>query len=108
MTKKHFIALADFIRGANSDNRPFSEENLETLARFCSTQNPRFNRGRWLGYIHGTNGANGGKVKPRTLKDTDIMQDGDEYWENGKWNPCVAEDFNEPVANGGYEKVRRP
>lgn len=44
----------------------------------------------------------------RVLKKLEIMQDGDEYLENGQWHPCVAEDFNEPVINGGYEKVRRP
>ena len=40
MTKKNFIALADF----------------------CQSQNSNFNRERWLGYIAGTNGPNGGTL----------------------------------------------
>lgn len=58
MTKQHFIALADKIR-ANPE--AFSKEAIEKLADFCKAQNPRFNRNRWLGYLHGTNGPNGGK-----------------------------------------------
>jgi hypothetical protein len=34
-----------------------------TLAEFCRDQNGRFNRERWLGYIAGTNGKNGGAIK---------------------------------------------
>lgn len=71
MTKKHFIALADAIRyyntTAENDNkttaRPFTEPQLWMLASFCAEQNERFNRSRWLGYVAGTNGKNGGKVK---------------------------------------------
>jgi hypothetical protein len=58
MTKKDFIALADIIRmslGAFPPNAVFD------LANFCQERNPRFNRERWLGYINGTNGPNGGK-----------------------------------------------
>jgi hypothetical protein len=66
MSKKHFIALADRIREANSgmliNGQPiFTWDALEALADFCQSQNPRFNRERWLGYINGTNGPNGGK-----------------------------------------------
>ena len=59
MTKKHFIELADLIKV-----RPhcFSGLAVESLADFCQDQNPRFKRDRWLGYIRGTNGKNGGKV----------------------------------------------
>ena len=65
MTKKHFIALADAIR---SMIRHDDGESLEfagvvnTLADFCQSQNPQFNRDRWLGYIAGTNGKNGGRM----------------------------------------------
>jgi hypothetical protein len=77
MTKKHFIALADAIRKHKlvADEEaiertrfgalgalPFNNRQLETLADFCATQNPNFNRERWLGYIAGTNGKNGGKL----------------------------------------------
>lgn len=63
MTKKHFIELADAIREVNSDSSatPFTDWQVGALADFCQAQNPKFNRGRRLGYIAGTNGKNGGK-----------------------------------------------
>jgi hypothetical protein len=67
MTKKHFIALADAIRefqyshSAEADIQ-YEEIHLNHLADFCQAQNPQFNRERWLGYIAGTNGKNGGKL----------------------------------------------
>lgn len=87
MTKKHFIELADHIRKpgmmpasveiaiwrATPDN--VTEERIEMiklavmqavaseLADFCKSQNGAFDRDRWLGYIDGTNGPNGGPVK---------------------------------------------
>ena len=69
MTKKHFIALADNIRAANETAKAndleqyhFNPTQINVLASFCEQQNPNFNRERWLGYIAGTNGKNGGKV----------------------------------------------
>ena len=67
MTKKHFIALADHLQraGINRYNATFDRDGvLNVLANFCQSQNPRFNRSRWLGYIKGDNGPNGGRVKP--------------------------------------------
>ena len=67
MTKKHFIALADAIREHNRvayKEQPidhFSDELLNTLADFCQSTNPNFNRERWLAYIAGECGPNGGK-----------------------------------------------
>ena len=63
MTKKNFIALADTIKAQNSNpyDTPFTLSQLGKLADFCAEQNPQFNRSRWLGYIAGTNGENGGK-----------------------------------------------
>jgi hypothetical protein len=65
MSKKHFIALADVVKGhnANGERPTFSQEGIRVLADFCQSQNPRFNRQRWLEYIAGTCGKNGGKVK---------------------------------------------
>ena len=60
MTKKHFIALADFIK---RNEREFNNNQIELLADFCGYQNTRFNRSRWLQYIAGVCGKNGGKVK---------------------------------------------
>jgi hypothetical protein len=79
MTKKHFIALADAIRctkpehtGEYDDGTTVGmmeqrsqqwEHDVRSLAAFCESQNPRFNRARWMGYIKGTNGPNGGTPK---------------------------------------------
>jgi hypothetical protein len=69
MTKKNFIALADHIKHANlyarylahsTSDAPFTAEVLDTLADFCQSQNSNFMRARWLGYIKGENGKNGG------------------------------------------------
>jgi hypothetical protein len=71
VTKKYFIALADAIREHNRieqnamgvSAKLFTQEHLDTLADFCRSQNPAFMRDRWLGYIAGTNGKNGGEVR---------------------------------------------
>ena len=70
MTKKHFIALANAIRehntvkrnvfGKNAERMCFNVEQLDALADFCQSQNPNFNRERWLSYIAGEFGPNGG------------------------------------------------
>jgi len=59
MSKKHFIALADAIKKQGN----FQLDHLETLAEFCRSQNSNFKRERWLSYIAGECGPNGGKVK---------------------------------------------
>lgn len=73
MTKRNFIALADAISDFNRraqkaeyslGRRTFNNEQLTCLADFCRSQNPNFDRERWLGYIHGDCGPNGGKRKP--------------------------------------------
>jgi len=58
MSKKDFIKLADYVRGEG-----FTDAQLEVLASFCKSQNSRFMRDRWLGYIRGENGPSGGAVK---------------------------------------------
>ena len=67
MTKKNFIALADAIREHNRINsqyaNDFTKVYLETLSDFCQSQNPNFNRERWLSYIAGECGSNGGTIK---------------------------------------------
>ena len=64
MTKKHFVALADSIREHNriakqNGENAFAHDQLAALARFCASENPRFNRERWLNYIAGECGPNG-------------------------------------------------
>ncbi len=65
MNKKHFIALADLIRRYNKkmpNDEQFTSQQISELASFCREQNRRFNSGRWLDYIAGRCGPNGGKV----------------------------------------------
>lgn len=67
MSKKHFIALADSIRWhnrntADGDSSMFTQSHLNVLADFCKSQNGQFNRKRWLAYIAGECGPNGGEV----------------------------------------------
>jgi hypothetical protein len=64
MTKKDFIALADHIkRHNNTGGVPrFTWAQIESLADFCKSQNYAFLRQRWLDYIAGKCGPNGGKV----------------------------------------------
>ena len=60
MSKRDFIELADVIK---SDINDFHDGTIERLADFCASQNPRFNRVRWLDYIAGKCGPSGGAVK---------------------------------------------
>ena len=74
LTKKDFIALADIViawnartdenkGGSSQHGEPFYADSIHRLADYCAAQNPRFNRERWLAYITGTCGPNGGAVK---------------------------------------------
>ena len=65
MTKKHFIALADWMKDHSSKSLSggFTDSHIQSLANFCEAQNPRFNRQRWIEYIAGKCGKSGGKVK---------------------------------------------
>lgn len=63
MTKKHFIALAEVARRIRIIENPGTANRIITdLADFCAEQNPRFKRQRWLDYVEGKCGPNGGKV----------------------------------------------
>ena len=78
MTKKHFIELADAVKGitvpepelitpegsedeiANAESRYHAMGQelmrgrvIQVLADFCANQNDRFDRERWLAYIAG-------------------------------------------------------
>lgn len=61
MTKKHFIELADVLKRLKSKDQALNDTQLSALADFCYKQNPAFKRNRWLGYIEGVCGPNGGK-----------------------------------------------
>ena len=63
MSKKDFIALADFLKARTitpNNGGTFTLYQIEQLAEFCAQQNSNFNRDRFLGYIAGTNGPSGG------------------------------------------------
>lgn len=67
MHKREFVALADRLRseresdGLLSDLSPeHYEDVLSTLAGFCASTNDRFMRERWLSYVRGECGPNGG------------------------------------------------
>ena len=62
MSKKDFVELADRIKRENATGPSFfTPYQLGILADFCQSSNPDFKRERWLGYIAGENGKNGGK-----------------------------------------------
>lgn len=56
MSKKQFIALADKLRESRparrSNSLRFWSEMVESMADFCASQNPSFDRERWLDYVH--------------------------------------------------------
>lgn len=66
MSKKDFIALADALRaekpGANWDaNKHVQWEcDVKAVADVLARDNPRFMRGRWMEYVNGLCGPNGG------------------------------------------------
>jgi len=67
MSKKHFIELAEWIIAFNANieahqGQPFTNRQIEALSQFCKNQNSSFNVSRWLNYIAGQCGPNGGKV----------------------------------------------
>lgn len=62
MSKKHFIAMADAVRVMLRDGN-ITWGGVEQLADFNRSQNYNFKRDRWLDYISGKCGKNGGKVK---------------------------------------------
>ena len=62
MTKKNFIELANVIRNHNDcPDCAFTIGQISRLADFCQSQNPNFNRERWISYIAGECGPSGGK-----------------------------------------------
>jgi len=63
MSKKHFIMLADVIKDSRNESYKFSESQIEILSRFCQSQNSNFKADRWISYIKGECGQNGGNVK---------------------------------------------
>lgn len=65
MTKKDFVALADLIKVRRWKERDGAGLFIQDLADFLEGQNPRFLRHRWLDYVQGFCGPNGGAVRNR-------------------------------------------
>jgi len=74
MTKKHFIALADALKAIKPTLPPESQSlsyvmavgrdaqwqaTVDAIGSLCAQDNPSFDRQLWIGYINGTNTANG-------------------------------------------------
>jgi hypothetical protein len=62
MRKKELIAFGHWLR----ENRVafgFSVSQIEWIADYLSTRNARFHRERWVGFVYGRNGPNGGRVR---------------------------------------------
>lgn len=62
MSKKHFIALADALREDYKDGR-IPDAVLCSLIGFMRSQNSAFMSERWLSYLKGDCGPNGGAIK---------------------------------------------
>ena len=65
MTKQDFVGLADAIRpwyeeGGAEWNADAHGAILAALVDFCERANPKFKRERWLEYVAGKVGVNGG------------------------------------------------
>ncbi len=70
MTKQDFIGLADAIRPVlegpimvhetGKPTRTIQQDLVNAVADFCQHANPKFKRERWLAYVAGKSGVNGG------------------------------------------------
>ena len=67
MTKKTFIQLADTLRATRPRGTLFTpiqleqwEAQVKATADMCEQANPQFKRQRWLDYVYGRAGVNGG------------------------------------------------
>ena len=73
MSKKHFIALADALRAEKpgkiwSPNKHVQWElDVKAIANVCAAYNPRFNRERWMAYVNGECGPNGGAIRVHSM-----------------------------------------
>jgi len=68
MSKKDFIKLADALRAQKpqpnwSKNKMVQWRlDVNAISDVCLSQNPNFKPSRWLDYINGECGPNGGKI----------------------------------------------
>jgi hypothetical protein len=60
MSKKDFVALADHLKEYRDQVTP---DIQLALICFCREANPNFMPDRWVNYLNGKCGKNGGKIK---------------------------------------------
>jgi len=65
MTSKSMIRLADAIKAHNKlgPAETFRSTHLYALCNWMTKENPKFNVDRWIGYLRGKCGPQGGKRK---------------------------------------------
>jgi hypothetical protein len=74
MSKRDFVALADALRREkpgenwNPNKRVQWELDVKAIADVCAVANPRFKRERWMSYIAGECGPNGGRLRTDKAK----------------------------------------
>src|SRR5271166_5021243 len=79
MSKRDFVALADALRAEkpgdnwNPNKRVQWELDVEAIADVCAASNPRFKRDRWMSYIAGECGPNGGRLASEVKRDARAM-----------------------------------
>jgi len=86
--KKHFIALADYLRDTRGYCEAFTPAQLEHLANFCHAQNCEFKRERWLDYIAGKCGKNGGSRLAPTPTEPTFDYERQAWIKDGKYVRC--------------------
>ena len=72
MSRKDFIVIADEIKEyarLSGTNEPFTGTQLATLAQAFQRCNPNFDAVRWLDYVEGGRGPNGGEIKTKKAVD---------------------------------------
>jgi hypothetical protein len=71
MSKRDFVALADSLRAEkpgenwNPNKQVQWELDVKAVADVCARSNPRFMRERWMDYVNGLCGPNGGSLRKR-------------------------------------------
>jgi len=69
MSKRDFVKLADALRAErpgdnwNPNKRVQWELDIKAIANVCAESNPRFKRERWMSYVNGECGPNGGELR---------------------------------------------
>ena len=68
MSKKYFIALADALRAEKPADNWLNKKvqwdmDVRAICRVLAASNPRFNELRWMQYVNGQCGPNGGAIK---------------------------------------------